>query len=258
MIAVRQGHPGIVRFLLQHGADINAVDKYGNTAVMIANDGCCLHELVKGGADIHQKNGLGMSLLDRAYNGRQAPLAWALLEAGARPEDMLLAPVKGGVALDWITHIVPAVHAAKTGDYDLLKAQLDGGIPTDARIGDNDPAPLLLIVAERGYVKLVSLLLEYKAEVDVTQRVGGGTPLMRAADEGYNEIVTLLLMAGSDINRKTDRGQTSLSYAALSGHTETVRLLLEYARSNEIDLDKTLALEWALEKGHGEIVDLLQ
>jgi ankyrin repeat protein len=48
---------------------------------------------------------------------------------------------------------------------------------------------------------------------------------MGAAEEGYTEIVKLLIEKGADVNATDILGDTALMYAAEEGRTETVNLL---------------------------------
>jgi serine/threonine-protein phosphatase 6 regulatory ankyrin repeat subunit B len=49
--------------------------------------------------------------------------------------------------------------------------------------------------------------------------------LINAAWAGQNDVVELLLSKGADLNLKGDLGDTALSRATDSGHTETIQIL---------------------------------
>lgn len=105
-----------------------------------------------------------------------------------------------------------------------------------------------MLAAGKGYAEAVALLLEHGAKID-TQDNAGRTALMYAAKNGHTEAVALLLKKGGktetvktikfgakfDVRDIFDRTTpkfifkpTALTYAAESGHTEIVALLLEY------------------------------
>jgi ankyrin repeat protein len=52
------------------------------------------------------------------------------------------------------------------------------------------------------------------------------TPLMGAAEHGHQEIVSILLTSGANVNKVNSEGKTALSLAAEKGHLEIVKLLL--------------------------------
>jgi ankyrin repeat protein len=53
-------------------------------------------------------------------------------------------------------------------------------------------------------------------------------PLHLASQEGYDDIVQLLLDHGADANREDSHGSTPLHLASQEGHDHIVRLLLNH------------------------------
>lgn len=74
---------------------------------------------------------------------------------------------------------------------------------------------------KRGY----NFLLEFGAEVGAKSK--GWTALHKAALNGHEVTVQLLLEQGADVGAKDEGGKTALHGAALSGPDEIVQLLLE-------------------------------
>jgi ankyrin repeat protein len=69
----------------------------------------------------------------------------------------------------------------------------------------------------------------------VNARLGGGvTKLITAAIVGHADEVRALIEAGADVNAKMDNGYTALMYAATVGATDEVRALVA-AKASELD-----------------------
>jgi len=81
-----------------------------------------------------------------------------------------------------------------------------------------------MIAAREGRAQVVSLLLSRKAD-PLRQTPAGDTALMLAALGGHMETVKVLVDSGAPVNRLT--GWTALHYAAFSGSAEVTSYLLE-------------------------------
>lgn len=86
----------------------------------------------------------------------------------------------------------------------------------------------------------------------------GETALMGAALKGHTDSVRLLLEHHASVNIQNPYGYTALICAAPRGHTESVRLLLEHhANTNIQNKEGYTALIWASHEKHTDIVRLL-
>ncbi|KAN0070882.1 hypothetical protein V8E54_011047 [Elaphomyces granulatus] len=90
----------------------------------------------------------------------------------------------------------------------------------------------------------------------------GQTALSRAAGNGYEEVVNLLLEKGAELDSKDNRGRTPLSHAAGSGHEAVVNLLLEKGAELECKGGYDWTYGWtpllyAAYNGHEAVVKLL-
>lgn len=72
-----------------------------------------------------------------------------------------------------------------------------------------------------GNKHLVDFLLESGSCLDPVDDTNS-TPLILAASAGRLDVVKLLISKGSNVNHKTNRGQTSLHYACSKGHKEVI------------------------------------
>lgn len=82
----------------------------------------------------------------------------------------------------------------------------------------------LIWSCEEGYDDVVELLLKYNA--DINHISGNKLPLMVATENGYTEIVELLLNADADTNIQTRYEWTSLMIACRSNRRKIAELLL--------------------------------
>ena len=123
------------------------------------------------------------------------------------------------------------------------------------------PSTALHIASDRGLDVLMDTVLEEDVElarkVDLRDAVGR-TPLSRAAGQGHEGAVNLLLRRKADLGlRDTVFGQTPLSWAARGGHKEIVKLLLDAGANIEDTTSGTSALSLAAANGQQSVVKLL-
>jgi len=235
----------IMRFLLDHGADVNAVNKRKSTPLFWSlNDEAKVRLLVDRGADVNAKLIDGRSAAYLAASmGNALPVLRLLLDKGADPNartltgmtpliaacrnnidvarllierkaDVMALNAAGGTAL---------MAAAQTGRSELVKLLLDKGADPNAATKRNETA--LTEAATAGNEETVRLLIEKGAKVNI-QDIRGYSPLLYAAgsDTMPAGVVKLLLAKGADRSMKGD-GETAAMLAAKRGDTEVARLL---------------------------------
>lgn len=102
---------------------------------------------------------------------------------------------------------------------------------------------------------------QFPPMIDVDQQTDSNsdTALTLAAAGGHDELVTLLLVKGSDIEHRDKKGCTPLILAATAGHASTVEILMEHRADIEAQSDRTkdTALSLACSGGRQEVVELL-
>jgi uncharacterized protein len=179
-----------------------------------------------------------------AYLGREKTLA-AMLTIGA---DLRAAPVDGGTAL----HL--AALGGQAGSGRLLLAR---GLSVNDRSGTDGMTPLFFAAA-RGNLKVMRLLLDWQADVNILDS-GGNTALLHAAMRGRADAVRLLLKHGAKVNTPSSHGWTPLMAAAWEGHTSVVKDLLKRgANANLVNSEHRSALMLAESEGHQAVVRLLK
>lgn len=186
-------------------------------------------------------------------------------------------------------------YALVCGDFETVKSSIESGTDVNLQLKDN--SPLLLIAASVGnpeisefllekgadpngnkdqytplmaacscpagtssfdnVVKVVSKLLEHKADVDAINRKRI-TPFMFAANAGNVEVVKMLGPLVKDKEMEDNQGWTALFWAVNGGHPEVVKeLLIAGLKPEKIDVRINTPLDYALSNEYEEIIKLL-
>ena len=105
-----------------------------------------------------------------------------------------------------------------------MKRAIDSG--ADINETDRDWFPLMMAVATNNE-EVVSLLLRNGAEVDKTD-AAGLTSLALAVQEGHVKPMTMLLEHGAGVDRCNVSGTAPLFLACSNGDEEAVKVLVEH------------------------------
>ncbi|XP_058455784.1 protein TANC2 isoform X2 [Malaya genurostris] len=122
-------------------------------------------------------------------------------------------------------------------------------------------APILCIAAHEGIVPMVSLLLEFGANVEKTNSQGC-TPLILASAKGHCDVVRQLVAAGSALGQTDTSQRCALVHAAVTGKLKVVKYLVACdwnvrSDSNDVTLEQAAQQALIAAAGHGntEIVE---
>lgn len=122
---------------------------------------------------------------------------------------------------------------------------------------DQDGRTQLMRTVETSDATEVEKLIDAGANVN-DQSYTGITALQTAAGMGKTDVVRLLIRRGADVNQKAQGGFTALMQAALAGRAAVAEILLEAgADPNAEDMTGKSAADWADEKNHKDIVQML-
>jgi ankyrin repeat protein/tetratricopeptide (TPR) repeat protein len=147
------------------------------------------------------------------------------------------------------------IEAAEAGDERVVRLLLEN--EAEVEMEDRSRRTALHAAAGNGQEAVVQLLLEKEADVEAKDMYGR-TPLHLAAEQGHKAVVRLLLGKGADIEAKDKDRETALEWAAGNGHEAVVLSLLESgADVSARDSDGLTALDWALGSGREAVVWLL-
>lgn len=226
MVAAQAGHAGVVKILLNSGANRRIATRGKNTALhMAAQDGhsdvCKL--LLDGNASdlVNLRTGLGQTaILKAAFSGHAETVTY-LHSKGA---DM--APT----TLGW----TPMHAAASNGHVAVIHALLQVG--TDYQGKDLCYRQPLHLAAVRGHLEATRIFVERGVEVDemcMDQRDTKNrnltlTPLALAVVGGHSSVFHYLLEKKADLGKiKLLKNATLLHWGASSGNYEIVRALVQ-------------------------------
>jgi hypothetical protein len=201
MVAAQLGNDALADVCIRHGADLDAADARGHTALIIAS----------------------------AYGQRS--VVQRLLLAGCRTD--VLAKLWPTLPDGDQRNLGSAADFAQTRNFPLLARVIRAH--EYARLHGHGPPRLDLEVVDAcraGDAAAVSCYLECGGSVDavaVSRQRGMYTLLMHAAEAGHARLVRALLSHGADQSAVTAHrgdGMTALTLAAQAGHQHVVRLLL--------------------------------
>jgi ankyrin repeat protein len=229
--AARDGDVAAVRAQLASGADANAAETDGTTALLWATyQGS--PELVKllldAGADANVANKFGVTPLLQSSRTGDLETLRVLLAAGA---DISQA-VRDGET--------PLMAAARSGNTDAVRLLLEHGADPNAAEALENQTALMWATAE-GHLPIVTALLEAGANPNLQARVseltkrsmrtdfpsGGMSALMWAARNGDEAIVRRLVDSGADVKLANGDGSTAMMLAIANDRFDMAAMLLE-------------------------------
>ncbi len=214
--AVQRRDHQAVRSLLKDGADVNAPQGDGATALHWAaylEDADLTAMLIGAGARVDTPNNYGITPLALAAGNGNAAIIDQLLKAGADPNRA----VRAGET--------PLMLAARTDRADAVTRLLSGGALIDAKETWNGQTALMWAAAA-GNAPIVQLLIERGADIRARSNAGT-TPLMFAVRQGDVAAVRALVVAGADLKQTRPDSATPLLVAVINGHEDLVDFLLD-------------------------------
>lgn len=231
VMAAQAKQNGMISFLLDRGANIEAADPVGTNALILTAMGLYYDTaalLLKRGANVNHVAPL--NVLEYATNVGRADkedesikMMTLFLDSGV---DVNFQGGDGSTALMMASGwgVVPKSPAR-------AKLLLDRGAKPDLANKKGDTA--LILAAYRGYVDISKLLLDKGANVNA-KNSEGRTALMNASaavvdlkdnNGDFADLVKLLLDKGADVNVMDNKKSNALSLATMYGRKQTIALL---------------------------------
>ena len=246
-IAAYYGHLNLCKKLMEkHKFDANAPDNDGWTA---------LHESVRSGsyelisffankgADIHLKTNNGRNCLHIAALNEHLDLCKILVDKH-----------KFDVNSDDNDGLTALHHSAYYGNYELISFFANKG--ADIHVKTKHGWNCLHIAAICGHLTLCKILID-KHKIDINSDDNNGyTALHHSVLHGSYGFVSTLANKGTDIHLKTKNGENCLHIAALNGHLNLCKALIDKDKFdvNTVDNDGWTALHHSAVNGSFELI----
>jgi ankyrin repeat protein len=223
-------------FLLEQGADCSAKDSvFGAPALVWAaavGSEALVRQLLQSGADVDAKNDDDRTAIHLAAKNGHTSVTQMLLNGMATPAAR---DGYGRTPLHW---------AASHGHFRIVRLLCSTeGVDIEARTKYG--ATPLHFAAESGKIGAVKMLLHNGADINAQVTTSGFTALHYAVHHSYRvenvqqELVSLLLDQGVDINAETDDGHTALYFARACDDRPMVKFLEQ--RGAKMDTKDRLA-----------------
>ncbi len=230
--AVRRGEPAAVDAAIAKGADVNARQGDGATALHWAvhhDDREMVAKLLRAGADAKAANELGVTPLMLACLNASPRMVDVLLEAGANPD--AAAPGRE----------TPLMVGSWTGSGEVVRLLIAAGADVNAKEASRQQTALMWAASER-HAEIVRLLVQSGADLHARTAVNlpnrkpgmrpsgaaaaGLTALLFAARVGDVESARILLDAGAKVDDTSDEGLSALGFATVRGQVPMAMFLL--------------------------------
>ena len=249
--AMRGDHDQVLE-LLEHGADANAAQGDGMTALHWAvtnEDVDTARSLVYAGANVHATTRLnGVTPLWLAAQCGEAVMVYMLLDNKAD------ADAANGAG------VTPLMIASASGNPDVVQVLIERGANPNAKEKTYEQTPLMFAAAN-DEADVIAVLVAKGADVaaatkartlSTSEPMGGLTALHYAVRQGNVEAVDALLERGADINQVSADNTTPLMLATINGQFDLAMHLLERGADATIPtaaggtpLYRVLDLQWA-------------
>ena len=236
--------------LIDHGADVNVINKSGRTALMHAcqkGNKDAINVLLNAGADTTISDTNDYTCLHKAVNaGCNKQTLQALIDHGA---DVYAVSKVGQTALKV---------ACKKGNVDAINVLQNA--KEDPHIVDDDCHICFGVAVRGGYSKeVLQALINHGADANAIGKTNT-TALMHACQQGKEDVVNILLNAGADTTISDPNGDTCLFKAISTGcKKQTLQALIDHgADVNATSRVGQTALKVACEKGNVDAINVLQ
>jgi len=242
MQACSQGHHECVKWLRKNGADVNAINDDGYSAIFYASHHGkldCVEALIKGKgkADINLKNKFGNTCLYKAIENGHFKVIQALVNGGA---DVNSKNNHG---------ITPIMQSAWSGKLDSLKYLIE----RKAQLNDQDNKGTTTTATTTA----ISITTYTNANTNTTDT--GETALMKSAFKNTLVCLKVLLSSGARHDIRDKAGMLAIHHSCISGAKDTLKALIDRSiiTIDEKDRDGNTPLHIASINAHSKTCAIL-
>jgi len=234
----KNGQLAVVKYLFQHGADINGEGSCGMRPLHLASNygqENVVRYLLEHGVNINKKSKYGITPIQYACENGHETVVKILLEHGA--------------SIYTIYNKGTVLHMACEEGYEqLVKIFVEHGVNVNEMSSKGIP---LHLACEKGHANIVKYLIEHGADIK-------GAPLHIACRKGFETIVKILVEHGAEINEKNAYfNETPLYIACEKGYVTIVKFLVEHGANIKEKCYKRMPLHIACVKKNLTLVKYL-
>eukprot|EP00403_Amphidinium_massartii_P007947 CAMPEP_0178373016 /NCGR_PEP_ID=MMETSP0689_2-20121128/1649_1 /TAXON_ID=160604 /ORGANISM="Amphidinium massartii, Strain CS-259" /LENGTH=619 /DNA_ID=CAMNT_0019992953 /DNA_START=21 /DNA_END=1876 /DNA_ORIENTATION=+ len=230
------------------GLSVNAADEFGRHPLFMAAAGGHLH-IVR--LLLHQRASVNHRVLETGDDSSGMYAIHAAADGGHLPVVKALLKAKAKLDSETAAGLQPLHAAALQGHSAVVRLLVKQGADPNQMFQGHG---LVHEAAANGDVAMLRVLLSVNANVEL-QLQDSSTPLGIAAMQGHVEAVKLLLEAQMQSPQKLPGStamQQGLQWAAQSGHVEVVQMFLQYVPAAV----RGLPFDWAAHGGHIAVLQL--
>ncbi|GMM29601.1 Hos4 protein [Martiniozyma asiatica (nom. inval.)] len=237
-----KGYLDIVQLLIKNKADVNRRNVDNETPLFDAVGN--YHEdivqcLIENGSDVTVRNKKGQDLLDLIMEDDD--LDDEFEEKKNLIIDLLKKVIaeKGPIMHDGFDYVLN-----DGGKHEIYQKVADNNVSFVmsylGELGRNCPSDLLIVAARNGCDELVSLMIAFGADVNFKDKYGW-TPLFHSIGRGHKAVVKLLLANNANVNQKDKYGRTVMTLLSESDSydEEEMKILKEHATQKPNDTTGT-------------------
>ena len=263
-ISTLYGHISIVRYLVEHGCDMNSKDKQFRTALHYSSFKGHLNVveyLVEHGCDMNSKDRQDQTPLHHSSSQGHLNVVKYLVEHGCdigaydmRHQLSVELATKSGH--DNVVKYLKTIHDiylkafidSKNGILESIIELHHDHLNLDTR--DNDFRTLLHYSSSYGHLNVVEYLVEHGCDIN-SKDIQDQTPLHYSSSKGHLNVVEYLVEHGCEMNSEDKQNRTALHYSSSNGRVSVCKYLVEHGCDiNSKDQQSQTALHYSSSKGH--------
>ncbi|KAL8972866.1 MAG: hypothetical protein Q9197_002596 [Variospora fuerteventurae] len=220
-LAAANDQTAAIKILLEHGSDIECMDKFKATPLLVAavtSSKAAFELLINQGANVLAMDKDGDVPFTSVNWDSPIPILQQLLDRGADVD--YVSPDQGTCLMKQV----------ERGDAQTVHWLLEKG--ASVNIQNHDLETALHKASYRGLLDIVDLLLSHGADADISDKNGYSALHVACLRDQWN-VTSRLLDHGVDVNKQNDRGTTALHVAVWHDNLRCLILLLAHGADVE-------------------------